>query len=1062
MEVLTTTGRSLVFTVFVFVGSTVGVAQPANATNPGSNGKIAYIRNDTPPTAIGQSCLGDALWIMNANGSSQTPLTSVGPDYAFGDPAFSPDGRYLAYVYTARSEVEDAGNTDVLQLGLFDMQTNQHLSSPGALTLPDFASEDAAAFCEQPYGPTWSPNGEKIAIQNYYGLAVFTLTNPNDPTYLPFPSGGKDDPSWAPFGGKFAVGSVPDDVGTITTGGLNFKKITWNGLTGDDHDGTDLEVEDHTFYPHPLSRPDWSPDGETLLVNASRDGSADRPRMGILDTCGGPLHLLDPNPIRRSGHGGYDGSWSPDGEKIVFSHLTYVGDAGEPEGREQNEIWVMNADGTGLTQLTNTPATETTAIHEASPDWQPVNPDPAPEPPECPNEPATIEGRVLDGRVAIDGHSNPLPGATVTLRQDGSDVVDPITADDNGSFFFENVPEGTYRLRATLAYREDNDEVFGVRHRHTADEPVWVETEIDVASGDSAQKDIVFSSASSAQLAAVSPTVALARRSRLDDLANIFWRTHQYAEWVVEELGVDLTSEAYPGPVEMFAFSAETDGAHYRSVSTEIHISEEDSLFSDRDQEFDEGPENAEWHEFTHHLGYANVGAWGCGTQKNHGGTSNDSTCDSFSEGAAAFFPAVADRTLRSDPEDSMYATFGSLESNGWRPWAIQEFEIGGVTKKNYQEDMAVSSLMWDLYDEGAEEINSSVFNDDRSGTHFVTYTDDIAIPVRTLYDVMRSLGDNPTIFRYWTALHGSPQVPSAYKTVSIDLDEDEVADVAPLDIPFLMHGFYPLVFDGAKYFFLYDPDIADDLSEPGTARNRVVGRTDRPLTPVSGPPQYFHREHMDEIPTANIRFDVTDQADAFVPGATAKLRIDYPEGLQTLNVKLADGKADLVHLELPPTEDTESSTEEPECVASAEETIKVMVTVSKDGEQSAEKKKFNSCSYGDALLEPKGNALFAYDFTVERDRSTTTSLNVQKSSSKVTASGTVKPAHAGKKVEVTLLRKQGGTFVVRGEKMGVLDGNSKYSVSFARLPQGSCRMDAKFPGDVDHDPSKKSVPFLC
>jgi len=277
-----------------------------------------------------------------------------------------------------------------------------------------------------------------------------------------------------------------------------------------------------------------------------------------------------------------------------------------------------------------------------------------------------------------------------------------------------------------------------------------------------------------------------------------------------------------------------------------------------------------------------------------------------------------------------------------------------------------------------------------------------------------------------------------------------------------LMHGFFPVVANGSQFFTSYDPDIADDLSEPGTARNRVVGRTDRPLEQLSGPAVYFHREHMDEIPTANIRLNVTDQADASVAGATAKLKIEYPEGLQTLTVKLDDGKADLVHLELPPTEVSELPTEEPECVVSAEETIKVLVTVSIVGEQSAEKKKFNSCSFGDALMEPKGNALFAYNFTVERDRSTTTSLNVQKSSSKVTASGTVKPAHAGKKVEVTLLRKQGGSFVVRDEKLGVLDGNSKYSVSFTRLPAGDCRIDAKFPGDVDHDSSKKSVPFLC
>ena len=39
-------------------------------------------------------------------------------------------------------------------------------------------------------------------------------------------------------------------------------------------------------------------------------------------------------------------SWSPDGQKIVF-HRTVVS--------QQPQIWVMNADGTGQTQLTTMP-----------------------------------------------------------------------------------------------------------------------------------------------------------------------------------------------------------------------------------------------------------------------------------------------------------------------------------------------------------------------------------------------------------------------------------------------------------------------------------------------------------------------------------------------------------------------------------------------------------------------------------------------------------------------------------------------------------------------------------
>jgi Tol biopolymer transport system component len=150
-----------------------------------------------------------------------------------GDPAFSPDGRYIAYTYASGTDVSD-DNEDALAIGLFDTQTNTHAAEPiGVLPLPNNATDDAAAFCEDPYGPTWSPNGTKVAIENYYGLATFTLSNPNVPSYMPFPSGGFTDPSWAPFGGKFAVGSVPNDVGTIPTTGTTYSKLTWSGLAGD-------------------------------------------------------------------------------------------------------------------------------------------------------------------------------------------------------------------------------------------------------------------------------------------------------------------------------------------------------------------------------------------------------------------------------------------------------------------------------------------------------------------------------------------------------------------------------------------------------------------------------------------------------------------------------------------------------------------------------------------------------------------------------------------------------------------------------------------------------------
>ena len=70
------------------------------------------------------------------------------------------------------------------------------------------------------------------------------------------------------------------------------------------------------------------------------------------------VRLTGPVPLLDEEHGdgtGYDPRWSPDGGRIVFSSY-----------RDGNgEIYLMNADGSGVTRLTNYPG------HDGEPDWSP-------------------------------------------------------------------------------------------------------------------------------------------------------------------------------------------------------------------------------------------------------------------------------------------------------------------------------------------------------------------------------------------------------------------------------------------------------------------------------------------------------------------------------------------------------------------------------------------------------------------------------------------------------------------------------------------------------------------
>jgi TolB protein len=88
--------------------------------------------------------------------------------------------------------------------------------------------------------------------------------------------------------------------------------------------------------------PEWSPDGEWIAFNSGRDSSMD-------------LHgfLVDPNGkhLRRLSDDVFIEypSWSPDGTRIAFMSQTWNGAGGN------YEIFVMNADGSGVRQLTDVP-----------------------------------------------------------------------------------------------------------------------------------------------------------------------------------------------------------------------------------------------------------------------------------------------------------------------------------------------------------------------------------------------------------------------------------------------------------------------------------------------------------------------------------------------------------------------------------------------------------------------------------------------------------------------------------------------------------------------------------
>jgi Tol biopolymer transport system component len=185
--------------------------------------------------------------------------------------------------------------------------------------------------------PSWSPDGTRIAFQQDPGLHPEIWTSKADGTDLrQLTNNSADDlhPAWSPDGLKIVFASDLQEP----TGNLSdlFVMNAANGSGAVNITNTPTIDEDY---------PSWSPDGGKIAF--SRDGD---------------IATVAPNgtglvPLTATARVEFEPDWSPYGSQIVFRTGINFDD----------EIFRMNADGSGVTNLTNTGPTV-----EEHPVWSPV------------------------------------------------------------------------------------------------------------------------------------------------------------------------------------------------------------------------------------------------------------------------------------------------------------------------------------------------------------------------------------------------------------------------------------------------------------------------------------------------------------------------------------------------------------------------------------------------------------------------------------------------------------------------------------------------------------------